>query len=373
MFLSSLQFNFFHNIIFVGIIIGFLLGLLLLSTPKFHKRENIFLSIFLLSFSFNNLYYFINDIQLDTLFPVLSFLPISLKTLIPVAAYLYILSIIYPTQKLSVKHWMLFLAPALQFAFYTFLMILYFFSSEMLVGHFDTVVSMYRLDELLSLVFAVFLTIAILKHIRRCRRNAQCSKEHMAWAIRFVLLGLTAVLLWGFPFVYLYLTKNYYEAAFYPMWSFSSVLVCWIGAQGFQRPKFFERKDPQPEPREKLSSSEVQHSQLRKVMTTNKPHKNPELSIKDLADLLGISVAKLRKVVKEEDGNYHKFVNRYRVEEAKELLTNPQNTCFTIEAVGEMAGFRSRATFFSSFKQYTGQTPQQYKNENFKIQDYKSK
>ena len=155
MFLDSLRFNFFHNLIFVGISIGILLGILLLGTSKFRKRTNIFLAIFLLAFSFNNLYYFFLDIHLNTYLPVLNFLPLSLKTLIPVSAYFYILLIIHPAQKLATKHWLLFLPPAMQLAFYTFLAVLYGFSPEMLMAGFSTVERIHRLDELLLVVFTI--------------------------------------------------------------------------------------------------------------------------------------------------------------------------------------------------------------------------
>lgn len=372
--MSNLQFNFFHNIIFVGIATGVLLGILLLSTPKFRKRTNTLLAIFLLSFYLNNLYYFIIDINLNEHFPILNFLPISLKTLIPVAAYLYILLTIHPDQKLGIKHWLLFLPPTIQFAFYSFLAVLYCFSSKILMTGFSTIESMYRLDELLSIIFAITLTIAIIIRIRMCRKNQQCKREHLRWVIQFLLLGVTAMLLWIFPFIYLYITKSYQISAFYPMWSFSSVLVCWIGTQGFKQPNFFEKDIPKKEKTEKLSISpeDRQRSKLREIMLADKPHKNPELSIKDLADLLGISVNKLRKMIQTKEGNYHNFINHYRVKEAKELLTNPKNSHFTIEAIGEMAGFRSRATFFSSFKQNTGKTPQQYKHEHLKTYRHKS-
>ncbi len=366
MFPHALHFNFFHNVIFVGIAIGLLLGVVLLSTPKFRRRATIFLAIFLLSFSFNNLYYFAIDIRLNTYLPVLNFLPLSLKTLIPVSAYCYILLTIRPDQPLLKKHWLLFIVPVVQFAFYTFLVVLYCFSSEMLISNFSIVERIYRLDELLSVVLALVLTISIVWRIRACLSSQQGDRVQLRWATRFLLLGAVAVLLWAIPFAYVYVTDSYQSTAFYPMWSFSSVLVCWIGVQGLKQPGFFERDTPQPE---KLPSAleDRQRINLQEVMRTGKPFKNPALSMKELADLLGISLNQLRRTIKTEEGNYHQFINHYRVEEAKELLTDPQNAHFTIEAIGEMAGFRSRATFFSAFKQHTEQTPQQYKHEHIRL------
>ncbi len=373
MLLLSLQFNFFHNIIFVGITIGFLLGLLLLTTPTFHKRANVFLATFLLSFSLNNLYYFFIDVHLNTSLPILNFLPISLKTLIPVAAYFYISYTLWPDNKLTVKHWLLFLPPVGQLVFYTSLTALYCFSSEMLTTNLDTFKKIFRLDELLSIVFTIILTTAIIKRMQTCKETKECSKEHLRWAKQFLLLGITAILLWIIPFLYLYFTENYQESAFYPMWSFSSVLICWIGVKGFKRPDFFRGTTLLPNSKKELQESPLtteDHllNNLREAMVIKKPYRDPNLSVKDLAILLGISINQLRKMVRIEKGNYNKFINSYRVEEAKKLLTNPQNAHFTIEAIGEMAGFRSRATFFSAFKQYTNRTPQQYKYENLRVQ-----
>lgn len=35
----------------------------------------------------------------------------------------------------------------------------------------------------------------------------------------------------------------------------------------------------------------------------------------------------------------------------------------TIEAIGQQAGFASKSSFFTAFKEATGQTPQQYLSE----------
>lgn len=370
MFPSALRFNFFHNIIFVGIAIGLLLGIVLLSTPRFRQLITLFLGIFLISFSLNNLYYFFIDIHLDIYVPVLAFVPLSVKTLIPVSAYCYILLTLYPDRSLSVKHWLLFLVPVMQFSFYTFLAVLYCFSSQMLTANFNAIERMYRLDELLSVVITMVLTIAIAKQVLSCRQDKQHNQERLGWAIQFFLLGTAAVLLWAIPFLHAYVTKSYRTSAFYPMWSFSSVIVCWIGARGFRQPSFFEKRRVK-EKEGATDPDSLFRRQLREVMLSEKPHQNPELTVKDLANALGISVNKLRKVIKTESGNYHGFVNEYRVEEAKGLLTDSQNAHFTIEAIGEMAGFRSRATFFSAFKQHTGETPQQYQHSHLKVRHHR--
>jgi AraC-like DNA-binding protein len=98
-------------------------------------------------------------------------------------------------------------------------------------------------------------------------------------------------------------------------------------------------------------------------MQTERPHLDPRLSLDDLAKALGIAARDLSQFIKSSDGgNFYQFVNGHRVAEAKRLLTDPAEHRTSIEAIGLMAGFRSRSTFYDSFRRETGQTPAQYRN-----------
>jgi len=64
-----------------------------------------------------------------------------------------------------------------------------------------------------------------------------------------------------------------------------------------------------------------------------------------------------------DDGNFYNFINRYRVREAKELLRSAAESRTSVEAIGLMAGFRSRSTFYEAFRKDTGKTPAQFRKE----------
>lgn len=59
-------------------------------------------------------------------------------------------------------------------------------------------------------------------------------------------------------------------------------------------------------------------------------------------------------------------MNGYRVEKAKDLLTDKEQDLFNIEYIGEMAGFKSKSAFYTAFKKNTGLTPQAYRKESLK-------
>ncbi|MGB1270365.1 MAG: helix-turn-helix domain-containing protein, partial [Flavobacteriaceae bacterium] len=60
--------------------------------------------------------------------------------------------------------------------------------------------------------------------------------------------------------------------------------------------------------------------------------------------------------------NFVSFINTYRINAAKEILSNSKYQNYTIEAIGEEVGFNSKSAFNRAFKKYTDTTPSQYRN-----------
>lgn len=87
---------------------------------------------------------------------------------------------------------------------------------------------------------------------------------------------------------------------------------------------------------------------------------NQDLKMKDLADVLHLSAPKLSQVfnlyLKE---NYYEFINRYRLEEFKRLITAGEYKRYTITALSEECGFK-KSNFFSTFRKVEGMTPAEY-------------
>ncbi len=92
-----------------------------------------------------------------------------------------------------------------------------------------------------------------------------------------------------------------------------------------------------------------------------KPYLNPDLNMHMLSEKLAIPKHQLTEVLNATIGrNFFRFVNEYRVEAVKKMLK--KDTFYSIEAIGYENGFNSKSSFFTVFKQITGQTPMQYKN-----------
>jgi AraC-like DNA-binding protein len=102
---------------------------------------------------------------------------------------------------------------------------------------------------------------------------------------------------------------------------------------------------------------------LRKYMETDNPHRDSELTLTSLAKQVNMSRNQLSEVINSSLGsNFYDFVNKYRVEDVKQLMINRKFKDFTILAIAFEAGFPSKSTFNTVFKKFTGLTPSEYRN-----------
>lgn len=102
--------------------------------------------------------------------------------------------------------------------------------------------------------------------------------------------------------------------------------------------------------------------QIQTFMDSEKPYLNPQLTLDRFAEQLHISPRQVSTVVNRcFQQNFQEYINRYRVEEAKRLLSNPCSSQSTIQEVARQAGFNSKATFNRFFKSLTSTSPSLYR------------
>lgn len=102
---------------------------------------------------------------------------------------------------------------------------------------------------------------------------------------------------------------------------------------------------------------------LSKVMETKKPFLNEDLNLTLLAELSETTQTQLSQVVNQYfEMNFYDFVNQYRVEEAKKMLSSPEFNHLSVLGIAFDCGFKSKSSFNRYFKKYTGVSPSQFKN-----------
>lgn len=95
-----------------------------------------------------------------------------------------------------------------------------------------------------------------------------------------------------------------------------------------------------------------------------KPYHKLNFNIEDIAEALNTNTRYLSQVINESFGmNFFNFVNKYRIDEAKDILQSKDAERYTIEGVAKIVGFNSKSSFNGAFKKSTGFTPSEFKNQ----------
>jgi AraC-like DNA-binding protein len=105
-------------------------------------------------------------------------------------------------------------------------------------------------------------------------------------------------------------------------------------------------------------------SELQQVMSIERPYLAHGLKISDLATQIDIPTNHLSETINGYAGqSFYEYINLYRVDDAKQLLSDATKDQLSIIDIGLEAGFKSNSTFYTQFKKYQGQTPLQYRKQ----------
>jgi AraC-like DNA-binding protein len=116
----------------------------------------------------------------------------------------------------------------------------------------------------------------------------------------------------------------------------------------------------------KQSEAQLLGEKLIDYMNSEKPYINPDLNLRDLAEHVEVYPHYVTQVLNTLfNQNFYDFVNTYRVAEAKKLLKDLyKSKKMPILTIAYNCGFNSKSSFNRIFKQKTGLTPSEYREQN---------
>ncbi|MBX2871773.1 MAG: helix-turn-helix transcriptional regulator [Saprospiraceae bacterium] len=196
----------------------------------------------------------------------------------------------------------------------------------------------------------------------RFRTNGNVSKIRwlkqaiQAFGLFSIFFGLMTIIL---------LAQNAYRLEIdYVVVLLLSTLIFVIGYVALSQPKLFQDglKRGRSQTQLTTSSANSLEQRLLTVMKEDKPFLKEDLKISDLAHLLSVPVHHLSEFLNNElHTSFADYINQYRIETAKTLLSDPNQRSSKILAIAFEAGFSNKATFNRVFKQSTGITPSAYR------------
>lgn len=97
------------------------------------------------------------------------------------------------------------------------------------------------------------------------------------------------------------------------------------------------------------------------LLHEDKIYKQNDITLQKLSELLNTTRHNTSQIVNEHFGlNFFELINKYRIEEAKELLKNENYRDYAIIDIAYEVGFNNKVTFNKSFKKYNQITPSEY-------------
>ncbi len=109
---------------------------------------------------------------------------------------------------------------------------------------------------------------------------------------------------------------------------------------------------------------------LTELFETRKIYRQPELKITQVSQVLGTNRSYISSLINTRFSvSFNDFVNRFRVEEAKELLTENSMKNDSLDSIAEAVGFGSVGTFIRVFRSFEGKTPGKYRRDTVETGD----
>lgn len=113
-------------------------------------------------------------------------------------------------------------------------------------------------------------------------------------------------------------------------------------------------------------------NRLEQIMESQRLFLRPDLTLPKLAKAVNCSVNHLSQVINSGFGvSFFDFLNQYRIEHARELLTTRDGEGAAILKVAFAVGFNSNSAFYAAFKKRVGQTPAQFRREQLNRRNQK--
>ena len=101
---------------------------------------------------------------------------------------------------------------------------------------------------------------------------------------------------------------------------------------------------------------------IREVMNNEQPFLDPNLTLSKLARIVGTNRTDLSQTLNSQTkANFNKWLSTYRVNHISlQIKAHPEKS---LDELFPLSGFSSRTSFFRQFRQVTGKSPREHKEE----------
>ncbi len=329
-----------------------LMTLFLFNLKKGSQKQNKLLALYFLSFGIMIGSRFIWSLPNFEEHHTILAIGVHFRFFIGPLLYLYLRSIFKPSYKLKK-------GDLLHASLFAFILI-----NEFTDHYFDWLIYTYL--DIVQISVYLILSFFKFKLIYLFMKSTllKVDSRHVLWLQFFIISNIITLLILVFLLLFL---NNYYYIPNWDIWfarivSFtnfifinSTVYIALIIPDIFISIKYKNAELP-------YAIQQRYVTKLKGYMDTQKPYLNSELSLNSLADEMSISPKHLSQIINNSfQQNFYHYINSYRIEECRKLLSDKAYNQYTILSIAFKSGFNSKNTFNSAFKRNTGMTPTEFR------------
>lgn len=334
--------------LFGTIFIGLTFAVLLWFTPKANQSANRFLAVTLAVASLWIARVIAVDIDLSAYVPLWSKVPLQFSLALGPLIYFYVLKITRPDYQFQWKD-------------------LWHFSPMLMELGLQFVQIVWLNPVLSSLAFA-----SVLIYLYRCHilienfysqqkfSDGDRRRHELRWLHKLLIAFGALWLLWV-PLV----AAGYFYQLNASAYLLLMSMMIWIAARAFLRQEIGLATDTTSVLKPLLPAELKQKAiWLKRTVKDNRYYEDPELSLSSLAEKLELTSHELSRIINTGlKKSFNDFVNEYRVQAAAKKMKDPAFDHITLLGIAYESGFNSQSSFNRIFKQSTGKSPVEYKNE----------
>ncbi len=359
--------------------LGIFLILIIMSLKNTNRRANIFLSVLIILISISlAAKILVYDRDIFYYLPRLEIVPDIVYFLYAPLFFIYISKLLYKdSETYSIKRvWWYFVPFVLQILFYFkfFLEPTHIFVDRGVIQ--VTHPTVYVVIAAIALIFNSFFWLKCKRMISSylsAVEDAFSEDQNLIYLKKVMGIKLLCLIFWGLAFVvgalgYLFgmETNQITHLIIDISWAIFSLNVFVLGYFSISQPEIFKVTDQ--EVIEKPSTQGMDFGEMKEIcnrlekcMKADRLYLDPQLSLPDLSEKLGLSVHVISRAINEGfQKNFRDFVNSYRIEEFIVRAKDDGYKNHTFLGIALDVGFNSKSSFNRSFRKYTGESPRDY-------------
>jgi len=363
-------------IYFAGTTLGFFITVIILNLKNKNKIANFFFSLILIKLSITGLILFLYSTKYFFYISYIKIFAEATRMTIGPFLYLFVKAHITYKFKVSKKDLMHFVPLVMCLILLIPIYIYYSDNMSLFVKNYENfqypMSYIYLYLRIIQSYIYFIVTINLLRqHEREMQNNASSAlKEiNLSWLknlLYFNFFIITNYIIWTY-----YMNYNYpdYQYLADDIVNFLILIVCITACyKGITQGNIFDTIGEiksagkyKTSPLTENASTDYMHT-LKKYLEKEKVYRDNDLTMGKLASDLNIPSFYISQTLNQKlKLNFYDFINLYRIEEAKELLSSKEHSDKSILEILLLSGFNSKSVFNTFFKKQTGMTPSAYR------------